>query len=159
MTCAHATLCKGCRKYKCADDQIHHCFSCFQCLNICDECSGLEVDAWVYLCRTCFYECKSIEVCFNNSKILPKKCCKCNRFKRIMQHPKPFIHSVWKDDLVCRACAFKSRNTISQKKSRKNIFTEEDIRFEAYIIWKETGCEDSVANWIAAKRKLRQKVL
>ena len=42
----------------------------------------------------------------------------------------------------------------SENEKNREI-SEEKIRLEAYYIWKETGCEDSVQNWHKAEARLK----
>ncbi|SNW62399.1 Hypothetical protein ORPV_495 [Orpheovirus IHUMI-LCC2] len=91
-SCGHASQCKGCKLWYCANDEIHHCYNCRDNLDLCGKCTGLEVDVWMYLCRLCYKDDEGT-----------MKCIKCNRYRRITKDPKPFVHSEIQDP-ICLSC-------------------------------------------------------
>lgn len=103
--CSHATFCKGCKLYYCADDEIYSCCECYDNLGFCAKCSRLgDPGQWLYLCKLCYKD-----------KVRTKKCAICLRYRRITRHPKPFLHSI-KQKSICKSCWLKKKisETISQ---------------------------------------------
>lgn len=138
MPCSHASLCIGCRKYRCANDEIHHCVGCHDNLSICETCSRLDT-------YTCNYKCK---LCFKETKNNSERCFTCKRARRITVKDRKTGH------ITCRSCYFKERFQLTPKKKKAKKIKEHQIRLVAYYIWKETGCSDEKQNWEAAIKRL-----
>jgi len=73
-SCSHADICRGCKLWYCADDELHHCKECHDCLNICEKCSGAFYGQFEYLCKQCY----------RHDKKRNGICVRCNKSKRIM---------------------------------------------------------------------------
>lgn len=107
-TCEHAGKCKGCKKWYCLNDEMYHCYKCYECLDFCYKCSGVgDPGLWKWLCKSCYYEGETTT-----------KCLECNRYRRITRHEKPFNHSI-EEDSICLSCFRRKLN------SKKNKVLEE----------------------------------
>lgn len=99
--CRHASQCKGCKLYYCANDQMYSCCECFDNLEFCAKCSRLgDPGLWLYLCKLCYRD--------KVRKIRTKRCSICQRYRRITLHPKPFKHSIKKKP-ICKSCWLKNK--------------------------------------------------
>jgi len=95
--CDHAGMCSECELWYCLNDEIHHCYKCHDCLDICGHCSGLyDVLSWIMLCKDCYK---------NGIKV--KECSKCNKYQGITRKKYPSDGS--ETIYTCRECCFKNQ--------------------------------------------------
>ena len=94
--CCHGGQCKGCKLWYCLDDEIYHCYNCYDSLELCGKCTGLgDPGGWNWLCKSCYRE-----------DYISDKCTVCSRYRRITKNPCPYSHSI-EEPAVCKSCYIK----------------------------------------------------
>ena len=81
--CRHALQCKSCELWYCADDEILHCVSCYESMDLCDRCCGFNVMNWKYVCEYCYEAGEKTD-----------KCKICDKFQQVTK----------KGDMICQNC-------------------------------------------------------